>query len=367
MADETNGTSDVEAQRLKKAREANESRNRSRMDRLSEIADNNEAMRADEMVDTDEGNLKLKPTAEDETEAAAAQEAQDAERALAELQAKALQEEGVEKSEAHAEESVEQDQDEQEKKSEPADVKVVNGETHYLTVINGKEKWLTLQQLRATAQKVESADEYLAAAAESVRNAARLDLSSKKEDEPSKVEKVDLEKVLRSVAMGDEEAIKTLASVVQGLQETRSKPSEVTPDVLQQIDERWSFRRAAEWFEETYSDLLTDPFLKRLVYERDAELAKDSPTLPYKQRLKAAGDEIRGWIQKRTGATGVKVSASETKADRKKTIVNMPGAAARQTPPADEEAEESVGEVIEKMAKARGQARAIVHRPTHRV
>jgi hypothetical protein len=366
MADESNGTADVEALRLKKAREANESRNRSRTERLSEIADNNEAMRADEMVDTDDGNLKMKANPEEEAEAAAAKEDEESERALAELQAKALQEEGVDKSEVRAEESAEEEVP-QDKKTTPADMKVVNGETYYLTVINGKEKWLTLPQLRATAQKVESADEYLSAAAEAVRNAARLDLSSKKEDEPSKVEKVDLEKILRSVAMGDEEAIRTLASVVQGLQEARAKPSEVTPDVLQQIDERWSFRRAAEWFEETYSDLLADPFLKKLVYERDAELANDSPTLPYKQRLKTAGDEIRGWIAKRTGATGVKASASEAKADRKKTIVNMPGAAARQAPPADEEAEESTADVIEKMAKARGQARAIVHRPTHRV
>jgi hypothetical protein len=207
----------------------------------------------------------------------------------------------------------------------------------------------------------------LAAAAESVRNAARLDLSHKP-DEPSKIDDVDLEKTLSSAVMGDQEAIKKLASVFKGLQEARAKPSEVTPDVLQQIDERWSFRRAAEWFEEQYSDLLGDPFLKKLVYERDAELANSDPKKPYKKRLKEAGDEIRGWINKRTAPppTDVRATASDTKADRKKTLVNVPSAAARQTPPVDEEEAETVEDVIQKMAKARGQARAMVHRPTQR-
>jgi hypothetical protein len=367
MNDEVKTQAEVEAANRRKAVEVNEARNRSRVDRLAEIADNNEAMRAGEMVETDEGNLKLKDSMSDEArrEAEAAREAEEAEQALAEMQARQLQEEGSET----ATDPGEQDDTSQarveaevEKEQTPSDVKVVNGETYYLTVVNGNEKWLTLSQLRAAAQKVESADQYLAAAAESVRNASRLDLSPKR-DEPSKVEDVDLEKTLSSAVMGDQEAIKKLASVFKDLKEVRAKPSEVTPDVLQQIDERWSFRRAAEWFDEEYQDLLTDPFLKELVYKRDSELANSQPKMPYKQRLKTAGDEIRGWIQKRTGAAGVKVVPSETKAERKKTLVNVPSAAARQTPVNDEEAEESVEEVIQKMAKARGQARAMVHRP----
>ena len=372
MSDETKTQAEVESANRRKAFEANESRNRSRVDRLSEIADNNEKVRAGEMVETDEGNLKLKDSMSDEArrEAEAAHEAEEAERALAEMQARELQEEGSQELSVTTE-LIEEDgsrgkqvdeQDDKEGEPTSSDVKVVNGETYYLTVVNGNEKWLTLSQLRTAAQKVESADQYLAAAAESVRNASRLDLS-KKRDEPSKVEDVDLEKTLSSAVMGDQEAIKKLASVFKDLKEVRAQPSEVTPDVLQQIDERWSFRRAAEWFDEEYQDLLTDPFLKDLVYKRDSELANAQPKMPYKQRLKTAGDEIRGWIQKRTGASEVKVAPSEAKADRKKTLVNVPSAAARQTPVNDEEAEESVEQVIQQMAKARGQARAMVHRP----
>ncbi len=361
MADENKTAADIEVENIKKAREANQQGNRSRIDRLAEIADNNEKMRAGEMAETPDGNLQASDSDEDKKEAAAEAESLEAERALAELQAKALQEEGAEPTT----QEVKVEEEKPEQKAESGDTKVVNGETYYLTVVNGTEKWLTLSQLRTAAQKVESADQYLAAAAESVRNAARLDLSHKP-DEPSKVDDVDLEKTLSSAVMGDKEAIKKLASVFSGLREARAKPSEVTPDVLQQIDERWSFRRAAEWFEDQYQDLLADPVLKKLVYDKDAELAKDSPTMPYKKRLKAAGDEIRDWLKKRTGTTEAKVAVSDAKAERKKTLVNVPNAAARQTPPADEEAEESVEDVIQQMAKARGQARAMVHRPTHR-
>lgn len=360
MATENNSAEDLQAEKLDKARKANEARNQSRLERLSAIADGADQAHAGEMKDTPSGDLVLKgPDNPEEREAAAAQEELDAERYLAEQQAKALQEEGAASEEEAIDASEERKEQAVATKDDAQDVKVINGVTHYLTVINGKEKWLTLAQLRTTAQKVESADEYLAAASASVRNSARLALSP--EDETDKVEEVDLEKTLSSAVLGDQEAIKKLASVIKEAREAKAKPSGVTPDVLQQIDERWSFRRAAEWFDEEYADLLTDPNLKRLVYERDSELAKATPTMPYRQRLKAAGDEIRGWKQK---LSGVRVVPSKDKSDRKKELVNVPSASARQTPVVDEEAEESVEDVIGKMAKARGQARAIVHRGT---
>jgi len=353
MATEATTPEALVAENLEKARKAREARNQSRLDRMSAIADGNDAAGSAEMQDVDGGNLIMKePPTPEEKEAAAAREEEEQQRFLAEQEAKALQTEG-------AESQVESEPEpEPAKPDTPSDVKVVNGVTHYLTVVNGKEKWLTLEQLRVTAQKVESADEYLASAAASVRNSSRLTPSQ--QDEPSRVDDVDLEKMLSSAVMGDEEAIKKLAAAI------KARPSAVTPDVLQQFDERWSFRRAAEWFEETYADELGDPFLKRLMYERDAELAKEDPHLPYKQRLKKAGDEVRTWMQKKSGTAPVRAAPSPNKLDRKKVLVNVPSAAARQAPPEDEDAEESVEDVIAKMAKARGQSRAIAHGRTNR-
>lgn len=351
------------AERLEKARKANEERNQSRLDRINEIADNNDKDTAASMVETDGNKLIMAETpSAEEVEAQAAKEELDAQRFLAEQEAKNLQAEGAEPAEEPS--VVAEPAREPVRAEEPQDLKVINGVTHYLTIVNGKEKWLTLEQLRTTAQKVESADEYLATAAASVRNSAKLALS--KEDEPARVEEeIDLEKTLSSAVMGDEEAIKKLAADIKRLKEAQAKPSAVTPDVLQQFDERWRFRRAVEWFEDQYQDVLGDPKLKKLVYERDSELAKDSPTMPYKERLKAAGDEIRGWIQGKTSTQPVKAAPSEAKAERKKTLVNVPSAAARQAPAEDEEPEETVEDVINKMAKSRGQTRAIAHGRTN--
>ena len=342
------------AEKLERARKANEARNQSRLERMSEIADGNDAAGTAEMQDVDGGNLVLKESASpEEREALAARDEEESQRYLAEQEARALQTEGAA---PEVDEAVEPKKPTEE--STPSDVKVVNGITYYLTVVNGKEKWLTLEQLRVTAQKVESADEYLASAAASVRNSARLTPS--KPDEPSRVEEDDLEKTLSSAVMGDEDAMRKLAAAI------RAKPSAVTPDVLQQFDERWSFRRAVEWFEEAYEDELKDPFLKQLVYQRDADIAKEEPHLPYKQRLKKAGDEVRAWIQKRSGAGPVRAVTSPNKLERKKVLVNVPSAAARQASPDDEDAEESVEDVIGRMAKARGQSRAVTHGRTNR-
>jgi len=358
---------ETQGERIARARKAAEDRNNARVARMNEIADQNDKSGAAEMQDTDGNRLVMREETPEEKEEAAAREDAESQRYLAEEEARALQQEGIE---PETEQAAEKQEPEKPTETQAAqDVKTINGVVHYLTVVNGREKWLTLEQLRTAAQKVESADEYLASAAASVRNSARLALSEEK-DESSKVEsepEVDLEKTLSSVAMGDEEAIKQLASVVRGLQkQAQAKPSAVTPDVLQQFDERWSFRRAVEWFEEQYQDVLSDPKLKKLVYDKDTELFNSDPKMPYKQRLKAAGDEIRGWIQQQKGTQPVKAAVTETKVDRKKTLVNVPSAAQRQTPVEDEEAEESVEDAIQKMARARGQARAIVHGRTPR-
>lgn len=357
MATETQTPEALAAEKLEKARKANEARNQSRVERLSAIADNNDAAGLSEMQEVDGGNLLMNeaPSAE-EREAAAQREEEESQRFLDEQQARALQTEGDEPTTTDNEPDAKVS--EPEKADTASDVKVVNGVTYYLTVVNGKQKWLTLQQLRVAAQKVESADEYLASAAASVRNSARLAPSPR--DESSRVEEVDLEKTLSSAVMGDEGAIKKLAAAIQ------ARPSAVTPDVLQQFDERWSFRRAAEWFEEHYADELTDPFLKHLMYERDAALAKEDPHLPYKQRLKQAGDEVRDWMKKKSASGPVRAASSPNKVERKKVLVNVPSAAARQASPEDEDAEEPVEDVIAKMAKARGQSRAVAHGRTNR-
>lgn len=326
-------------EQVKAVKEANEARNNDRVNRLNAIADGNDEAHKEELIDTDgEKLLRADP---DETERKAAEEDERAQKHLQEL-------DDLDRERANEESRAERE--EKQESEEASDTKVVNGVTHYLQIVNGKEKWQTLEEIRRTASKVDAADEYLTTAKEAATNAARLALS---QDEQSSVEEVDIEDALNSTVMGEKEAIKKVASAI-----VKARPSAVTPDVLQQIDDRLMFRQAVDWFSDEYSDVLSDPYLKRLVTEKDSELAQAEPQLSYRQRLKKAGDEIRGWKQKITGVTA---TSSQDKIARKKTLVNAPSAAGKQVERTEEQEEESLEITIDKMAKARGQPQSIRH------
>lgn len=352
MAVKTDSTPEqIAIEKTEKARKAADERNQSRVDKLNAIADNNDNAKNNGMVDTDGEQLVLQDEEDNKLKAEEALRASE-EAAAAEAAAKALQEEG-------APEKVDEPALVEAKTDEDPNSKDVDGVKHYRTTINGKEKWLTLDQLIATSQKVEAADEYLAEAkAKAEKTPTAVEVPKEPE---TKVETPDWAKTLHDAVMGDEEAIKKVASALE------SRPSEMTPDVVRQIDDRWSFRRAAEWFEDNYSDLLGDPRLKRLVYEEDAELAQANPKMPYKQRLKTAGDAIRGAVSGWTKApTKVEAKTSSAKVEAKRSLPSVPAAASRQPVVTEDEPEESVEQSIAKMAQARGQARAIVHRSTTR-
>ena len=300
----------AKAEAIKKA---NEDRNNSRLKLMEQIADSSEDRRRDDI----EG-LEVKDD-DAEREARAIREDEEA--------ARFLQTEGVTSDPEPTHEA------------QAGDEKVINGERHYLTIVNGVEKWMTLKNLREVAQKVESADEYLRTAKESVTNAARLALSQK--DEQSNVDQVDVRSVLRAAVLGDEEAIEKLASVIQ------AKPSAVTPDVLQQIDQRLSFRTELEQLERKSKDLLENPYMARLFRSRLNELKESSPTMGLSEAYSSIDRELR------TAFPGFKTKAAD-KLERKRTLVNPPSAASRQVVEEEPEGEENLVDVIEQMAKARG-------------
>lgn len=346
----------VAIEKLEKARKAADDRNQSRVDKLNAIADNNDKAKDSGMEDTD-GTLVLQDSEDNKLKAEEAQKASE-EAEKAEAAAKALQEEGVAEVKADETTAVDDDSKTEDKVDDDPNSKDVDGVKHYKTTVNGKEKWLTLDQLISTSQKIDAADEYLADAKAKAKEVKVTETPPKEE---AKVDTPDWNDTLHKAVMGDEEAIKKVASALG------SRPSEMTPDVVQQIDDRMRFLNAAEWFQETYSDLLENPRLKRLVYEEDAELAKANPSMSYKQRLKTAGDSIRSFVSGfAKPPTKVEAKASSAKEAAKRQLPSVPAASTRQSASVDDEPEETVEQSIAKMAEARGQARAIVHRPTTR-
>jgi hypothetical protein len=301
---------------------------------MEAIADSNDDIRKPDMRETDGDVIFDDP---EETERKAAQEAKEAEQILAEGKAKQLQEEGARPA-----------QEDEDAEEERRDERVVNGIRHYLTIVNGKEKWLTLEQLRSHAQKVESADEYLSTAAEAVRNSTALALPK---DEPASLGKDEMRKTLAAAALGDEEAIEKLASVL-------TRPSEVTPDVLRQIDQRLSFRTELAQLESEQREILDHPYLARAFRDRLNELKKEAPNTSLSSAYRSIGKEIREAFPEKFSKSA---APAEDKLARKRALPAPPQAAGRQQAPTQEEPEESVEDVIANMAKARGQ-RVIVHK-----
>lgn len=305
---------------IKMAKEANERVINERTARLNAIADSHDEVLSDQLEEID-GDTVIKDDSDDR-EAAAAREEEESK-----AYAKQLQEEGA-------------DQDE-------VDTKVINGETYYLQIVNGKEKWQKLKHIREAAQKVESADEYLQTASEAARNAARLVPS---QDESSRVDDEDLERTLSSAIMGNEAAIKQLASVL------KARPSAVTPDVLQQIDQRLALRTELAQLESEQQDILQDPYLSKLFKMRLNELKETAPQTKLNEAYKSIGKELRSAFPEK-----FKQNPLQAKLERKKTLVNTPSASQRQATESEDEGEEDVSSVIEQMAKARHQSQSIKH------
>lgn len=291
-----------------KAVEANQRQNNSRLQMMEQIADASEMGRKEDI----EG-IEKDP---------------DEEQVAAEAAARALQEEGAAPEVKGAE-------------PEEVDERVIDGVKYYLTIVNGREKWQTLQQLRQTASKVDAADEYLRSASEAAKTAAREALS--KPDAPSGLEKDEARKLLAAAALGDEEAIDRLAGVLT------AKPS-LPQDVWQTFDQRLSFRTELAALEAEQKELLEDPNLGLLFRAKLNQLKQTAPDTPLAQAYRGIGNELR------KAFPGFKGSKTQDKLERKRTLVQVPAAATRQGTETEDDGEEDPSAVIERLAKARGQS-----------
>jgi hypothetical protein len=221
--------------------------------------------------------------------------------------------------------------------------------TTYRLKINGVERDYKIEEVLAAAQKVESADEHLRnakAIAERLEQVSKQTEPSQPRGDvpPQEVEPDDLA-LARALQMGTEEEA---AKVIRKL---RSPTPSVKPDeIVQQAVSRVEFQNAFNWFQSEYQDIFADENLRQLAFARDEALLKQGDNRPYRERFKAVGDELRAW-------RGIKPSQTfEEKAAKKSaTVVNIKTASAKTAAPADDDADESVSDVIAKMARARGQ------------
>lgn len=309
-----------QAEREKQVGAAIGNQNQSRVDRLNAIAERADEQEDRQTIDFDGENL-VEPDESELAEKAAKQAEREAEEERQRLEAEANERAA---------------QDEQEAgvvKAEPKKFKLK---------VNGKEVELTEEEVLERAQKVSSADEYLQIASKAVEASKAL---TPPKGEPASVEEDDTEDVLTSALQGDSEAIKKVAQRLKA-------PSVVTPDVLNAVDDRMSFRSAVDWFRGEYKDVVEDPMLYSLVVSEDSKLAQSEPTLGYRERLKRAGETVRTW---KSGFA----KPPSPKLERKASVTPIPQAGGRQVVKEEPDEEEPIESVIDKMARARHQAGAI--------
>jgi len=340
MSEETEKTpAEMEADLRKAAIEANERRNNERLERLNSIAD-----QADERkVEQDE----MRDIADEEWDDRAAR----ARRKAREVDL----EEPADKVVAEAE-GADRAADEA-RDAGATDVKEVNGETYYQLIVNGQEKWLTLQQIRDTASKVAAADQYLHDAKQAARTAVTQAPSSP--DEQASPDKGRVRELFSRALMGEEQAVDELAATL-----TRGLSGNVTPDVLRAVDERvdgrLTFRDAFSKFERDYKDEWNDPDWRDFMQSEDAKLAESNPRMPFDERLRMVGEKAR---RMRGGRSPVVSAQKLAEKDARKVKVRIPPAASgRRVESESEDEDEDVGSVIQDMAKSRGQSRPVVHK-----
>lgn len=235
------------------------------------------------------------------------------------------------------------------------DVRETNGETYYRIIVNGQERWLTLQQLRETSSKVTAADEYLRNAKQAMQNVGVAPST----DEPQSRES-GVRDMLTRALMGEQEAIDELA---RRLERTPSQ-TDVLRSVDERIDGRLTFRQAVDWFEAEYADTLRVEPVRQRAVQVDSELAAQNPDMDFKARLKMVGDDARTYLQQLRNQLGVVAqdSGKSQKEVRKASVRSLPVAGGRQSDGSDEGDDETYESTISKMASARGQGRPIIHK-----
>lgn len=349
----------------RRANQVNENQNNQRVSRMEEIARSADARRSGDLEDTDgaggtgrfaDGEFDNSPEARERQAALEDQQAEEAleeeriaaARAIAdeEQRARELQAEGIDP-DAGGDGSGEREQ-----LNQAGDEKTVGGVKYYLTIVNGKEKWLTLEQLRSAAQKSDATEVALQRAQDAVKQATQLALAPR--DTPSELSDGELEDVIASAALGDGDAVKKLVAAI------KAKPSTQTPvDVSRQVSEQLATQRAIDQAEREQADILKHASLGRYFRMRLNQLAQSEPELLIIEAYRKIGTEIRQEFAPMLKDAG---RQDLSKAERKRSLVNPPRAASRATRTEDDDdQEESPSAIADRMAKARGQARAVRH------
>ena len=248
----------------------------------------------------------------------------------------------------------EEAQEEEEEQTEAAPTDAEATPKKYRLKVNGRELELTEEELIARAQKIEAADEYLRQAAEAKRRLEQPPAADPKVIQRHQDDE-DLA-LVRAIQVGTEqEAVAALRKLRE--QSSSARPSLSRDDVSRTIDERLAFNTAIDRFSTEFNDVWTDPILKKLAFDRDAQLLKEGDTRSYWDRYEQIGGEIRSWRQSLAPAAKQDASMADRQ-ERKAAAPKVPTATAsvksKPVRAEEDDTDDSPSSVIAAMAQRRG-------------
>lgn len=227
-------------------------------------------------------------------------------------------------------------------------------EKKYRIKVNGKEIELTEAELIARASKIEAADEYLRRAAEANR---RVQEPAAPVADPNVLQRhrddEDLA-LVRAIQVGTEQ--EALAALRKLREQAGARPSLSRDDVSRTIDERLAFNTAIDRFSTEYSDVWSDPILKKIAFDKDAQLLQQGDTRPYWERYQEIGNEVRSWKESLAPAKKTEVTMTDKEA-RKASAPKVPAPASAKSKPAkveEDDIDDNPSAVISAMAQRRG-------------
>ena len=121
---------------------------------------------------------------------------------------------------------------------------------------------------------------------------------------------------------------------------------------LAEVNEMLEFREATRWANDEYKEILGDPKLKTLFSSEEKRLRAAGDMRPYREVYTDIGNGLREWLKEKAPAAA---PATQTRHERKASVVTIPSASARQPAPTQQK-ELTPSEIVDRMRKERHQA-----------
>ena len=160
----------------------------------------------------------------------------------------------------------------------------------------------------------------------------------------------DEEIIAYALAHGTEEQKAEAVRQIRGGRHEMATPDQIANNVEARILDKVDFQSSAEWFQDTYKDIVSDPYLLQLASLQEDHMRANGDKRPRKELYAEIGDGLR-----KLKGGGVPVTTLEEKRTQKAGITNLPAASARKTTP-QAPAAKTPSQIIEEMRTKRGQA-----------